>query len=207
MMATASSTPAIRQVENTLYRIPLDLYHQMGESGLLTPRDRVVLLDGLLVKKMTKGPRHSTANRRGMKALEAVIPAAWHVRIEQPISLVGGPDGADSEPEPDLVVVRGGDDRYLDRHPGPRDVALIVEIADSSLRRDRVGLARYAWAGIPRVWIVNLIDRCVEDYSGASGPSESPGYSERIDHVTGGTLTITLDGSVHGPIAAGDFLP
>jgi len=130
----------------------------------------------------------------------------WHVRKEEPVSLTGGPKGADSEPEPDLAVVRGSNDAYSARHPGPAEVALIVEVADSSLAQDRAGLRRYAWAGIPCVWIINLIDRTIEVYSAPSGPSPSPTYAQRSDHGPGEALTLLIDGNAHGPVAAGDLL-
>ena len=205
-MATLSTEPPGLLADRSLYRLSLDLYHRMGEIGLLAPDDRVVLLDGLLVKKMTKRPHHSTASRRGMKCLEAVIPRGWHVRIEQPISLTGGPEGADSEPEPDLAIVRGGDEMYIERHPAPAEIALLVEIADSSLAHDRAGLARYAWAGIPCVWIVNLMARTIEVYSGPSGPAINPTYAQRSDHGLGEALTIVINGTHQGRAAVRDFL-
>ncbi|MBX6314993.1 MAG: Uma2 family endonuclease, partial [Isosphaeraceae bacterium] len=103
-----------------MYRIPLRLYQRMGMLGLLTPSDRVVMLDGLLVKKMTKGPRPSIATEKSRRALEAVLPAGWHVRQEQPIILAGGPAG-DSAPEPDLAVIAGDLEDYRDAHPAPED--------------------------------------------------------------------------------------
>src|SRR3954466_10338304 len=90
-----------------LDRISLDVYRSMGDLGLLLPDDRVELLDGLLVKKMTRGPRHVTATNRLVKHLDTHLPAGWSARKEDPIELPGGPAGADSAPEPDVAVVRG----------------------------------------------------------------------------------------------------
>ena len=88
-MATVTTEPHSPPLDLPLYRLALDLYHRMRESGLLTPRDRVVLLDGLLVRKRPNGPRHSTAGRRALRCLERVSPQGWHVRVEQPISRLG----------------------------------------------------------------------------------------------------------------------
>jgi len=84
------------------------------------------------------------------------------------------------EPEPDIAVVRGDDDLSENRHPGPGDIAIIIEVAESSLLRDR-GEKReiYARAGIPAYWIINLVDRQLESHSRPTGgtyPSpHSPG--------------------------------
>src|SRR5262249_13733892 len=158
-----------------LYRISLDVYRKMAEHGLLTPRDRVVLLDGLLVSKKTKSPPRVTTTERTRYALQAILPAGWHVREEDPVEIPRGPGGTDSVPEPALAVVKGPRGRYLKRHPGPKDVGLLIEVADRSLNDDRKALTRYAFAGIPRVWIINLVARVVEVYESPTGPSPTPG--------------------------------
>ena len=71
-----------------------------------------------------------------------------------------------------MTVIRGTILDYPARKPGPADVALVVEVAESSLREDRKVLARYAWANIPVAWIVNLNDRAVEVYTGPTGPAD-----------------------------------
>src|SRR5262249_9057995 len=146
-----------------LHRISLDVYHSMGELGLLLPDDRVELLDGLLVKKMTKGPRHVTVTNRIFSLVLERRPVGWFPRKEDPVELPAGPEG-DSAPEPDVAIIAGVPDDYKMRHPGPDEVALVVEVAASPdmLARDRKGLARYAWAGLPVAWIVYLVNETVE---------------------------------------------
>ena len=79
-------------------------------------------------------------------------------------------------------MVRGSDQDYVDRHPGPADVVMVVEVSDSSLRRDQVFKKPiYAKAGIPVYWIVNLIDRRVEVYTDPTGPAAEPDYRVRHD--------------------------
>ena len=108
------------------------------------------------------------------------------------------------EPEPDLSVVRGDSDDFTDHHPGPGDVALIVEVADSSLSRDR-GEKRdnYGRAGIPAYWIVDLVNRRLEVYAGpAGGAYPAPtilGESESVELI--------IDGRPLGRIAVADLLP
>lgn len=206
MMATVASPPPATLPGN-LFRMSLDLYHRMGELGLLTPSDRVVLLDGLLVRKMTKKPRHVTSAQQTFDRLVANIPAGWYTRKEDPITLPGGPEGADSEPEPDLAVVRGSARAYAARHPGPADIGLIVEVAERSLAEDRAGLRRYAWAGIPCVWIVNLVDDLIEVYTRPSGPCEDPGYADVTVFGPSDSISVMIGGAACGPVGVKDLLP
>ena len=199
----ATATPDSPVVE--LFRITTDRYNRMGELGLIEPSDRVELLDGLLVKKRAKGPRHVTATHRAFKTLLARLPEGWHPRVEAPVELPQGPDG-DSSPEPDLVVVRGDDLLYNHRHPGPRDVVLVVQVADSSLWIDRKGLRRFGWAGVPMVWIVNLRNRTVEVYTGPTGPVEDPGYAQKVTRGAEAVLELPLDGLTIGDLRVADLL-
>jgi Uma2 family endonuclease len=195
------------------HRFTIEQYERLGEVGILSKADGVVLLDGLVVKKMTEGPRHVMAKHRVFKALEAVLPAGWHARMESPVQLPR-PRRRPSEPEPDVAVVRGSLDDYANRHPGPADTALVIEVADNSLEEDRRALARYAYHRIPCVWIVNLRSDTVELYAGPSGPCHKPGY-DRSDEKSGdgvGILTVVLppreaEGTPEaaGPIFVGDL--
>ena len=108
------------------------------------------------------------------RALEQILPEGWYVHSQDAITL------ATSEPEPDVAMVRGDRRAYVDHHPGPKDVALVVEVADASLQRDR-GFKRrlYAQAGIPAYWIVNLVDRVLEVYTEPSGPTDQPDYRQQ----------------------------
>src|SRR5437764_5998889 len=84
-----------------IWRLSVDRYHAMIANGILTEDDRVELLDGILVEKMTKYPPHTFATQYLRRFLEDMIPATWCVRPQEPITLVR------SEPEPDLVVALG----------------------------------------------------------------------------------------------------
>jgi Uma2 family endonuclease len=197
-----------------LRRLTLDEYHRMVEIGLFKPSDRLVLLDGLLVKKRTKKPPHCTSCTLSHEALSAVLPAGWHVRQEFPITLPEGLGGYGSEPEPDLAVVAGTRRTYVKRHPGPKDIALIVQIADTSLAEDRKGLVRYAWAAIPAVWIVNLTNKTVEVYTDPTGPVAQCRYKKREIKKAGDVLEFKIQGKKKGdggrpvgPIAVKSLLP
>jgi Uma2 family endonuclease len=188
--------------EFPILRLSVQQYHEMIHAGILTEDDRVELLDGWMVSKMTKNPPHSSATRLVRHALERIVPRGWMVDSQEAITL------ATSEPEPDVVVARGDDQSYLDHHPGPKDVALVVEVADVSLKRDRTLKKRlYAEAGIPVYWIVNLVDRCVEVYSDPSGPADRPDYREHRDGGPTDEVAFTVEGHEVGRLAVGSLLP
>ena len=132
----------------------------MIRDGVLGEDDPVELLEGVLVYQMPKKTPHTTGTLLSAKTVGSQLPEGWHYRSQEPITL------DDGEPEPDGVVARGDIRDYLDRHPEPANLALAIEVADSSLERDRgVKLRSYARAGIQTYWILNLIDRVLEVYT------------------------------------------
>jgi Uma2 family endonuclease len=179
--------------------ITVDQYERMIEDGTIGDDDRVELIEGRLVTKMTKKPDHMTSSARARRAIERVLPAGWHARIEGPVRI----PNRDSEPEPDLAVVRGEIDDYEDRHPDPADVALVVEVAKSSLADDRNLAETYGGGGIPIYWIVNLVHRQLEVYSSpAGGVYPSPTILKKSDSVD-----LVIDGQPVARIAVADLLP
>ena len=141
-------------------RLSVEQYHTMVLTGILTADDPVELLEGWLILKMPKTPLHSATTRLIRRALEQAVPDGWMVDSQEPITTV------DSEPEPDVLIMRGDAKRYIDKHPGPNDLALVVEVSDTTLRRDRELKKRiYANAGIAVYWIANLVERQVEAYA------------------------------------------
>jgi len=176
----------------------VDEYERLAEADVLAER-RVELIGGYLVRKMTTKPPHAWAVDAARERLERVVPSGWDVREEKPVRI---PDF--DEPEPDLAVVAGTRDDYCHRHPGSGDIALLVEVADSSLGWDR-GAKRdaYARGGVPVYWIVNLIDRQVEVHS-SPGPD---GYQNRHVHQPGDELPVVVAGVEAGRIAVADILP
>ena len=183
-------------------RFSVDEYHRMIDAGVLDEMDRVELLDGYVVLKMPRNPPHDSTIQRVQKRLFRLLPPGWDVRIQSAVTL------PESEPEPDLAVVRGDDSLYQARHPGPADVGLLVEVADSSLDRDRTDKGRiYAQAGIACYWIVNLIDRQVEVYTAPSGATPAPAYGQRQDFAPGSAVPLWLDGALVASLPAADLLP
>jgi Uma2 family endonuclease len=185
-----------------IYRLSVAQYHAMAERGILTEDDPVELLEGWLVQKMTKNPPHTVATQLMHEALRALLPAGWFIAGQAPVTTV------DSVPEPDLAVVRGQIRDYLDRHPGPRDVALVVEVADSSLAQDQ-GIKKrlYARSGFPVYWIVNLVDRRIEVYTDPTGSPEEPDYRQRPDYGPSHMIPVGLDSIEVGSLKVEGLLP
>jgi Uma2 family endonuclease len=182
------------------HRFTIEQYHDMIAAGILTENDRVQLLDGVIAEMSPIGPPHSYAVQRLMASIFRLLPDGWEVHVQQPITI-----GA-SEPEPDLAVVRMRD--YRDRHPGPADVGLLIEVADSSIETDRITKAGiYAAAGIREYWIVNLIDRCVEIYSDPVASASAKAAYPPCEVVPAtGKLTLKLDGVAIGGIAVASVI-
>lgn len=146
-------------------RFTVDEYHRMAEAGILTEDDRVELLDGEIVAMTPIGSRHAGCVNRLNRLFARVPGDAVLVSIQNPVIL-----NQYWEPEPDVAVLRFRSDGYATAHPRPRDVLLLVEVADSSTQTDRqVKLAGYAAAGIPEVWIVDLTSDAIEVYREPEG--------------------------------------
>lgn len=185
-----------------VFRLSVAKFHEMIERGILTDDDPVELIEGWLITKMPKNPPHAVATDLMVDKLNELKPAGHIVKTQDPITT------DDSEPEPDVMLVRGTRRDYLQRHPGPADLELVVEVADSTLERDRTIKRRaYARAGIPVYWIVNLADRAVEVYTDPSGPVPQPDFRNRSVHRTGDSVNLAVQGRPIATIAVADLLP
>ena len=184
-------------------RFTVDEYHRMLRAGILKEDDPVELLEGWIVPKMSRNPAHDTALALVQAALSAVLPSAWICRGQSAVTTT------DSEPEPDVAVVRGPIRRYATSHPSPADAGLVVEIADSTLTRDRTLKARlYARAAVPLYWIVNIPDRQVEVYTDPTGvDAADPAYRQRHDYAAGAAVPLVLEGRVIATLAVAEMLP
>ena len=126
----------------------------------------------------------------------------WRARFQLPVGI------GTSEPEPDAAVVRGNTRTFAERHPQSAEIALIIEISDTTLRGDReVKGPIYARAGIPIYWIVNLPEAKIEVYTEPSGPTETPGYAVRRDYAPDDSLPLILDGVTLAHLPVSDLLP
>jgi Uma2 family endonuclease len=181
-----------------VYRLTVDEYERMAAAGALND-DQIELIGGLLVKKMTQNPPHPWVVEATHDQLGRLLPRGWFIREEKPVRI-----SEFDEPEPDLAVIRGTRDDFRSRHPGPKDVALLVEIADRSLDRDRgEKRAAYARGRIPVYWIVNLVDRQVEVFSGPS----ARGYRSSRVYKPGQEIPVVIAGAEVGRIPVAAILP
>lgn len=202
-MSTTFVPPISEDIESVVpttpvWRLSLDQYHAMIKTGILRSGDPIEFLEGVLVPKMTRNPPHRIAVAHLRDRLVALVGNGWHVESQEAISL------ETSEPEPDIAVVRGSVDDDPDRHPGPGDIAFVVEVSDSTLPYARDLKKRvYARAGIGEYWIVNLFERQIEVYRDPAGPD----YRSRVVYTPGQTIPVTLHGDQVGAITVSQVLP
>ncbi len=154
----------------TRRRFTVDEYHRMVEAGILQADDRVELIRGEIVHMSPIGPPHAGC----VAALIALFVRRLGERAvvwpQNPVAIF-----PDSEPQPDVVLLRYRPDYYRNAHPEPGAVLLLVEVADSSLPYDRrVKLPLYADSGIPEVWIVDVEGSAIEVFRGP----EAGGYRD-----------------------------
>ena len=167
--------------EPTRRLFTIDDYHRMVDAGILTEDDRVELLDGEIVQMTAIGSRHAATVKRLRYLLGERLGPRAVIGVQDPVIL----DDL-SEPEPDLSICVPRDDFYADEHPRPTDILLLIEVADSSERFDRLRkVPRYAAVGLPEAWLIDLDADTIVVYRVAS-PS---GYMERTIHQGGETIS------------------
>ncbi len=146
-MATQYAT-----IEPKRRRFSVEEYHQLAEAGILCAEDKVELINGEIIEMSPIGPKHAGNLDRLAQILTLLFQGAAIIRVQSPVQL-----GFDSEPEPDLSVLKPRNDFYTTAHPQPDDILLIAEFSDSSLNYDQnVKLPLYASHGISEVWIIDL---------------------------------------------------
>jgi Uma2 family endonuclease len=183
-------------------RFSVPEYHKLIEIGVLTEDDNLELLEGYLVHKMSRNPPHDASLQMTGKKLYQRLPQGWDVRIQCAVTL------PESEPEPDIAVVRGDARTYATRHPGPADIGTLIEVSDATLSADRIDKGRiYARANIVCYWIVNLVNRQIEVYTQPSGPVAAPAYAHQSTYRPGDSVPLILDGVTVPSIPVDDILP
>jgi Uma2 family endonuclease len=178
--------------EETLIKIPFPVrqisvteYHKMGEIGIFGEDERIELIEGVIRKMSPKGTRHTTSVSNLTNLLPLLLEGEALIRVQDPIVL-----NDDTEPEPDIVVIKPRGNAYMEAHPHPDDVLLLIEVADTSLEYDReIKLPRYAASEIPEVWIVNLVENIIEVYCKPFVASGIGRYRIRTNFVEGDILT------------------
>jgi Uma2 family endonuclease len=168
------------------HQFSVEQYHQMIDAGIFAPDDRLELIHGELVTMSPINRRHAAGvNRLNIILGRLLHQKALHI-IQNPITL------ADSEPQPDVAIVRWRDDFYLAGHPTPPDIYWVIEVADTTITYDRgVKVPLYLSAGIPEVWLVNLNEDCLEVYR--QGKSEMLRREQSLTPVQFPELVFRVD--------------
>lgn len=185
-----------------LRRFSVDEYHKMIDAGWFDD-ERVELLEGWIVRQMGHNPPHDVAVRLASKMLDRQLPPEqWHTRVQSAITLPHG------EPRPDVAVVAGVERDYVARHPGAPDIAIAIEISDSTLPSDRaIKGPSYARAGIAVYWIINLPERVVEVYTLDPAAQPVDQYPAPKRYAPGDSVPLTVGGVVLNPIPVAELLP
>jgi Uma2 family endonuclease len=179
-----------------VYRMDIDEFERVAD---LLKAERVELIDGFIVERGAMDPAHVLSSEKLRRKLDRLLPNGWFVREDKPVQV-----HRTYEPLPDFAVVHGDPDTYEARHPAPVDVAMVIEVSDSTLAKDRgEKQANYARGGISVYWIVNLIDRQVEVYTGPN----LDGYSSCVMFKPGQSVPVMIDGVEVGQIAVAEILP
>jgi len=170
------------EVAATRRRFTRAEYHRMAEVGILRQHDRVELIRGEIVEMAPIGRRHKAFVGNLAQLLMVRLAGRAIVWVQSSVVLA-----EDTEPEPDLAVLRRGAVPYKERDAWAEDVLMLIEVADSSLAYDRsTKLRLYAEAGIPEYWVVDCVAEAVEIYRGP-GPE---GYREVSRAAGAATLTL-----------------
>jgi Uma2 family endonuclease len=178
---TAVQTSAATARAPQLWPLDVKAYHALGELGLIP--EKTELLYGQVYQKMPKSPLHRLLVMRLLALFQHLIPSGLHGQVEQPITC------GDSEPEPDVSVIRGSIEDYRVEHP--RRAELVVEVCVSTHEYDRSKLRAYASAGVAECWLVLVPEQQIEIHR---RPHDGR-YAETVLHGPGGSLS---SGSVPG---------
>lgn len=195
-------TPPPALYGRAVQRFTVEQYHRMIDAGVFTGAPKCELIRGFVLEKPVPGPPHSKSTARLLRRLTPLFPEAdWFVQIQDSITL------ADSEPEPDFSAATGPDSKYDARHPGPKDLVLVVEVAHTTAAFDRgAKLALYAENKVVQYWVIDIEARRVEVYADPRG-GKSPAYRSRAEYAPGDDVPVVAAGKALGTIPAADLLP
>lgn len=163
-------------------KFTVEQYHKMLESGILTENDRVELIAGEIVEMSPIGTKHAACVARLIWLFMRTLADAAIIWVQNPIQL-----NDNSEPQPDVVLLKPRDDFYESAHPQPSDIFLLIEVADATIKYDReVKVPLYAKDNILEVWLVDINEQIVEVYREPT----SDGYRNIQKFSRGQTLSI-----------------
>lgn len=174
-------------------------YDRAIDAGIFHEDEKLELLAGRLIVAEPHNPPHATGIQLTADTLRRTFGAGWSVRVQLPLAL-----DPDSEPEPDVAVVPGNPRTYRRDHPA--EPALVVEVADASLRLDRrLKAGIYARAGIADYWIVNVSDRVLEVHRAPTREGRRSAY--RSVEILGPEAAVAPLAAPRVRISVADLLP
>lgn len=196
---TAIPDPLQRIASNPLWlrQFSVSEYHKMIEAGILGPDDRVELVEGWIVKKMSQNPPHPSCVTRIVRRVGRCLPDDWTLRVQAPVTL------SESEPEPDITLARGAEETYDRRHPRVADLGVLIEVGDSTFLSDRryKGVL-YAKAKVPEFWLVNVVKRQIEVYA----KPRAGKYQKPIAYSENQSIPLILDGEKIADIPVSELI-
>ncbi|MDF5738233.1 MULTISPECIES: Uma2 family endonuclease [unclassified Nostoc] len=163
-------------------KFTVEQYHKMVDSGILTEDDRVELIRGEIIEMSPIGTKHAACVKRLNKLLSQKLWDRVLIAIQDPVEL-----NDNSEPQPDVALLKPRDDFYATAHPQPQDIFLLIEVSDSTVMYDREEkIPLYAQANIIEVWLVDINEQIVEVYQQPT----AAGYQLMQKFTSGQTLSI-----------------
>lgn len=182
-MATVTATPTM--TEPTRYKFTAEEYHRLAAVGILTPDDRVELIDGDIIQMAPVGDPHVNAVDWLTEVFVIAVAGKARVSVQNPVRL-----SPRSEPQPDLLILRR---ESFGRAGRPEDVLVLVEVSDTTLKYDRdIKLPLYARHAIPHVLNVEMTSGAVVHYS----KPQAGGYIHSKRYGRGDRLTLEILPSV-----------
>ncbi len=188
--------PQLNANEYNLYRLRVEDYEKMVEHGIFDEDEKIELWEGILVEMSPKGTKHANAIRRIGREIEKKLGEEIIVSTQDPIRLDDF-----SEPEPDVALLVPPIEKYDFSHPTPKDIYLVMEIADSSIEKDRRKSVNYAQNGICQYLLLNLNTNEIEDYREPS----ADGYRFKKTYTENESFNLAAFPAVE--IKVSDFLP
>lgn len=182
-------------------RFTVDEYHRLIQTGILRSGEPVELIHGWIVPKMPTNPTHASVVRRLDRWLQKHLTQDIVISVQQPITTL------DSEPEPDLAISRGPEDRYFTSHPEPEDIHFLIEVSDSTVEYDRgEKLRMYARAGVQIYWVVDLEQGVVTVYENPKA-GRHPTYQKQFDYKARASVPVVIGKKTVGSIPVSEILP
>ena len=180
----------------SLYLLPVEDYEKMIDCGIFDEDEKIELWEGVLVKMSPKGIKHRNSTYLASTLFQEKFGRKIITQSQDPIRLDDF-----SEPEPDIVLAEAPLSKYASRHPTPKDIYLVMEIADTSVEKDRRKAANYARNGIRQYLLLNLNTNEIEDYREPS----ADGYRFKKTHDAAASFNLVAFPEVE--IKVSDLLP